>query len=80
MPIPNHVIDCTWHPKWLSWYERGSITLSPAGVKRIYRRKSTGLIRIYATINLHNTTILVNDKPIRVESRGRWGKLYLEVR
>ena len=80
MPIPIHVIECTWHPKWLSWYERGAITLAPAGVERIYRRRSTGLIRIYATSNLHDTVILVNDKTIRVESRGRFGKLYLEVR
>ena len=80
MPVPNYVIECEWKPKWLSRYERGAITLAPAGVERIYRRRSTWLIRIYATSNLHNTVILVNDKPVRVESRGRFGKLYLEVR
>ena len=73
-------IVCTWTPKWLSRYDRGVVTRAPRGVTDIYRRRSTGLIRIYATTDLHNQVIMVNDKEIRVEARGRWGKLYLEVR
>ena len=77
----DHDIVCVWKPIWLSWYERGDIRQGPRGVERIYRNRLTERIRLYATIPMHDKIVRVNSEtPVRLESRGRFGKLYLEVK
>jgi hypothetical protein len=75
-------ILCTWKPIRFSWYDHGVIAeTSDRKVQRIYRNRWTERIRIYATSNLHDKLVSVNGAPpVKVESKGRFGMLYLEVR
>ena len=80
MPTPLLEIHCAWKGIRFSFYQRGEISSAPEGIYGIYRNRFTRRIRLYATINLHGAVVEVNrEDPVRVESRGRFGKLYLEV-
>ena len=76
-PDPE-TVRVVWRSVWYSRYLRGSIMRSTRAIERIYKHKGTGQIRLYSAVDWHNVLLSVNEnEAIRMESRGRFGKLYI---
>ena len=73
-----------WKPIRFSRYLRGKVTDATGiqdrmAVDQIYKRIKSGQIRIYSGMNLDGVFVKVNGRnPKRMESRGRFGRLYIE--
>ena len=69
-----------WHGKYPSRYSKGAGVSAVPWVSSIYKHKETGQIRLYSDLNMHGELVSINGtQPVRLESRGRFGKLYLSV-
>ena len=74
----TETVRVVWRSVWYSRYLRGSIMRSSRAIERIYKHKDSGQIRIYSAVDWHNVQLSVNEhEAIRMESRGRFGKLYI---
>ena len=81
----NFSLDLTWvrPPWWRVWnrYEHGVIRGENHGVDGIYRNAKTGQVRLYTDLDREGAVLTVNGAPpVRMERRGRFGKLYLGFR
>ena len=75
-------ISLRWLPsRWWSKYERGVLSTPHKEVKQIWRKPSTGEIRVYSHDKgnpLHGASVSVNGDPaIKVYKRGRFGRLHI---
>ena len=68
-------------PKWWSRYERGKFVGSHTVFKQIWRKPTTGEIRIYSHQRgwpLDGVSVSVNGAPsVKVHRRGRFGRLHI---
>ena len=75
-------VTVKWRPIWYSRYLRGKIivaSLDTPQIEQIYKRKSTGQIRLYSDHDFDGKDLSVNgDTFITMRARGRFGRLYIQ--
>ena len=77
-------LSVRWEPvPWYSRYHKGMITGGDVQdfdrIESIWKRASTGQVRLYSAHDFDGKQLLINDQPfVIMRARGRFGRLYIQ--